>query len=129
MPLKHKDKRLLIGRLFLDLTRQLGQFNGESNWGSRADMLLIVTGVFIGHAEGKPMSAHKLSTYVGMPRATVTRKLQTLAAEGVVEAQGSKWRLTQAFAQSEELLSLVAQLEQTIRSTATMLSRLDKPGL
>ncbi len=67
-------------RLVLNVSRLLGKKRTASN----ADDLLLVAGVAVGQAEGKPMKAGKGALYVGMPRATTIRKLRELEARGVV---------------------------------------------
>ncbi|KWN15868.1 hypothetical protein WM21_11880 [Burkholderia ubonensis] len=56
----------------------------ERRFGARAGDVLILMGVMIGEAEGKPLSAYKLAYLVGMPRPTVIRRLARLTRDGLV---------------------------------------------
>lgn len=56
----------------------------ERRFGARAADVLILMGVMIGEAEGKPLSAYKLAELVGVPRPTVIRKLAKLKRDGLV---------------------------------------------
>ncbi|MDN7805419.1 helix-turn-helix domain-containing protein [Burkholderia gladioli] len=56
----------------------------ERRFGARASDVLILMGVMIGEAEGKPLSAFKLAELVGVPRPTVMRRLEKLARDGLL---------------------------------------------
>lgn len=47
--------------------------------------LLICVALFVGQAEGRPMSAAKVAVYIGIPRGTVARRLAGLVRDGLVE--------------------------------------------
>jgi Mn-dependent DtxR family transcriptional regulator len=52
--------------------------------------VLILMGVMIGEAEGKLLSAYKLAGFIGIPRATVMRRLARLQRDGLVERDHRK---------------------------------------
>lgn len=56
----------------------------ERRFGARAGDVLILMGVMIGQAEGKPLSAFKLADLVGIPRPTVMRRLARLTRDGLL---------------------------------------------
>ncbi|MGA4421490.1 helix-turn-helix domain-containing protein [Ralstonia nicotianae] len=60
----------------------------EPKFASRAGDVLLLVGVAIGDAEGKPMTAYKLAQYIGMPRPTVIRRLARMARAGLVQRDG-----------------------------------------
>ncbi|WP_167810498.1 helix-turn-helix domain-containing protein [Ralstonia pseudosolanacearum] len=60
----------------------------ERRFASRAGDVLLLVGVAIGDAEGKPMTAYKLAQYIGMPRPTVIRRLARMARDGLVRRDG-----------------------------------------
>jgi len=80
-------ERYAIVKTFVSLAVELGAFASEPEIHAINDAtLLIVYGaVLIGHAEGRPMNASKLSHYLGVPRTTVLRKLDELIAKNMVE--------------------------------------------
>ncbi len=84
-----------LTRLWLELTRQLHQAAApdmQSGFGSRVPLLMLSAAVYLGTIEGQPMTASKLALYVGMPRATVIRRLRTLLRRGAVERSGVTYR-------------------------------------
>ncbi|WP_223855288.1 helix-turn-helix domain-containing protein [Ralstonia solanacearum] len=60
----------------------------ERRFGARAADLLILIGVMIGEAEGRPLGAFKLAELVGVPRPTVIRRLARMARAGLVQRDG-----------------------------------------
>lgn len=84
-----------LARLWVELTRQLHKAVApelQSQFGSRASLLLIGAAVYLSTIENNPMTASKLAGFIGMPRATVIRKLRTLCRRGVVERSGDLYR-------------------------------------
>lgn len=51
--------------------------------GSRVEALLISGSVLLGDVAGKPRTAGEVSRHLGIPRATVIRKLDALVRQGV----------------------------------------------
>lgn len=60
----------------------------QPRYASAAGDVLLLVGVAIGDAEKRPFTANKLATYIGMPRATVIRKLAYMVRDGLVEPDG-----------------------------------------
>lgn len=88
-------KLYYLARLWLELTRQIHKAvepDLQAQFGSRAGLLLIGAAVYLGTVEGRPMTATKLADHVGMPRATVIRRLRTLCRRGAVEKAGRHYR-------------------------------------
>lgn len=74
--------------LFIDLTRELSagllQAEQAERFGAEAQDLLLVCGVCVGQAEGRPLTAHKLAQLAGQARPSVVRRLAALEAAGLV---------------------------------------------
>lgn len=84
-----------LARLWLELTRQLHEAGApelQSGFGSRLPLLMISAAVYLGTIEGRPMTASKLALFVGMPRASVIRRLGALCRRGAVERVGTSYR-------------------------------------
>jgi len=119
---------LHIAKLALTIMRtaSLVYFN-EQNFGSCAPEVLMCIGIFIGQLEGRPMSAMKLAQYIGMPRATVIRKLTELMSRGLVERYGrSAYLLPLQEVNRHDVFSAVTMLVREIQTASTELSKLDK---
>ncbi|MDK3021720.1 helix-turn-helix domain-containing protein [Cupriavidus taiwanensis] len=68
---------------------------GQHRFASHAGDVLLLCAVAVGHGEGKPMTAHKLAGYVGMPRPTAVRRLRHLEAMRLVQrGDGGRYQLT-----------------------------------
>jgi hypothetical protein len=98
-------------------------FHGRgSSLGSSLESYLIVAAVLIGEAEKRLFSAHKLSSYLGLARATVQRKLDHLERVGAVERVGAKYRLGDICAREAEH---VPGMINIVVNAAAKLSKLD----
>jgi hypothetical protein len=87
-----------LARLWIELTRQLHRSVApdlQEQFGSRANLLLIGIAIYLGTIEGRPLTASKLAAYVGMPRASVIRRLGILCRRGAVERKGAVYRTPQ----------------------------------
>lgn len=82
---------LVMGGLALKLIHSIcvTMFRRE-DFGTLADLCLLCCSIYIGQAEGRPMSMTKLASYTGMPRATVIRKVRTMVDMGIVELVNGK---------------------------------------
>ncbi|MCC8946024.1 helix-turn-helix domain-containing protein [Bradyrhizobium sp. Arg62] len=81
--------------LWIELARGLSSAiapDMQAKFGSRIGNLLIAAAVYIGTIEGRPMSVSKIASFVGMPRATVIRRLHELRRYGTVERVRGTYR-------------------------------------
>lgn len=96
----HRAKeRALIAQTTIDLILviQSGRKSHKSprvGIGGQVEMLMISGVVLIGHVAGKPRTALQIARHLGIPRATVVRKLATLERLGVVGRTGSSYCMT-----------------------------------
>lgn len=119
---------VIISTLLIDLMRTTVElFLRERGAARFADDALLCTAMFLGQAEGKPMTAAKIAEYIGMPRPSAIRKLQALEARGVVEkAAGGKWRIPIERADIDERVTACTTAQMAnIRRAMTRLTRLD----
>lgn len=80
--------------LWISLTRDLhaaANPRAREHFGAHINDLLIRSAVYLGTIEGRPMTAAKLATLVGIPRPTVVRHLGALEKRGMVESSGRFW--------------------------------------
>lgn len=91
-----RTERYIVAKTFVDMAREIraslfdkqadGRKNKKPNDTAGVGTLCMVAcGVMVGTAEGKPMTASKLSLYLDLPRTTILRKLDQLISMGVVE--------------------------------------------
>lgn len=75
------DERLKLLRIYIEFTRTLHLVafpKKARRFGSDLETLIVLSCVFIGDAEGRPMTATKIASHAGLPRATVYRRLEQL---------------------------------------------------
>jgi len=114
-----KQQRLVIARLMIDMFRTFYQ-GDDDRFGSNADLILVVCAIAVGSHTGRPMGVTKIANYIGMPRASVVRKIAYLREKGWVEPVGrSKWRLNEEAANmlkptARALVSLVQQAAKAL---------------
>ncbi|QOZ25263.1 helix-turn-helix domain-containing protein [Bradyrhizobium sp. CCBAU 51753] len=92
-----KSRLYHVTRLWVELTRQLHRTVApemQHQFGSRIGLLLIGAAVYISTVEGRPMTASGLAAFVGMPRATLIRRLARLRRLGIVDKVGGTYRTT-----------------------------------
>lgn len=79
---QRKNSWLIVARLTLDLVKTGAAYlQADIVTASTRDVIICV-GIFVGQAEGRPMSSSKLSDFISMPRPTVIRRLKELEACG-----------------------------------------------
>lgn len=88
-----KNVTLERGRIVADLVIFIIQHAAwdilkTSLYTSSADSILVISGIWIGEAEGRPMTAAKLAQFIGMPRGTVARKVKALERRGCIAEVG-----------------------------------------
>lgn len=81
------EERLELCRWYLALTRTIQDLTFPQRrvgFGSNLELMLVLMGVFIGDAEGRPTTATKIANHCGLSRATVYRRLDQLIKLGKV---------------------------------------------
>lgn len=93
---------------------------------SSADRVLVLMGIWTGQADGRPMTAAKLSEYMGMPRGTIIRKVAELKALGLIRDTG-RGRLCIVFnaSTSAAINRCLENDAKHIHSASRKLSRMD----
>jgi CRP-like cAMP-binding protein len=92
---KRKMQGAVVSRLLLDLLQSAkeGMLRGGLKEASYTDVAILCA-VLIGQAERRTMTAGKAAAYLDLPRATVTRRLQDMAAQGLCRQDANKgWRI------------------------------------
>lgn len=128
MPRSMKPEFIFIAKLVLDLVKTgTGIFDDDIFLTSARDLFLYLA-IYIGHAEKRPMSAGKISQYIGMPRATVIRRLDDMNERGLIKKTPSGgWYV--ALDEGQNRAKLIKMFEdnlQHIHSTAQRLSNMDR---
>lgn len=127
--IKLSRQRAEISRLVLSLLRLSTTYNPSNNYGATITDALICTAIYIGQFEGKPMSPGKLSTYTGIPRATVVRHLDTLLASGRIEKPDGTYQLPIDALNHPDVVAMISEAERLILRTSALLSKMDTKPL
>lgn len=120
-------QRLAIATLMLAMVRHMNSqdITRSEHFGSSADELLIFLAVIVGQLEGRPMTAGKLATYAGVPRATADRKLKTMVARGIVQRSYSgAFTVPLERINCPEQVEACTKVQALIRQTADRLSKM-----
>lgn len=122
---------LVTARLVLDIMRCVSVvFLSEDSAALSYDVSLISVGLFIGQAEGRPMTASKLASYIGMPRPTLIRKLRKMQRDGIAKPALKGWRInTDNPLVQVRLDACKAETLQLLRKATAELSRLDSAAI
>lgn len=77
--LQRQELRVVILRAMIEIVRTYYQANFKTDkFGSNIELGFVLFAVLIGQAENQLMTATDISSYLGMPRPTVARKLKQL---------------------------------------------------
>src|SRR5262245_28683568 len=80
-------ERAQVARLVLSLLRTVrNAYTPKLTLEQASEFLFLMMHLFIGHVQGKPLSASKLARVTEMPRTTVLRRLTALIELGYLEA-------------------------------------------
>lgn len=127
MPKSKSDPRgVIVAKLFLEITRVAStEWLGSVNHAADAGMLMLALAAYIGHLEGRTMTAAKLAAYAGMPRPTAIRKLEELSRRGVLKrVEGGRWECMTVPGYTREK-KIVRQTVALILKAAVTLSKMD----
>lgn len=127
---QREEYGLIFCRLIVDLLKTAGT-PMEGGQGVSVDLALICSAVFIGQAEGRPMTAGKLAAYIGIPRPTIIRKLQLLHTRGIVaQVAGGGWRIVGERPDiATNLDRIIEENSRTVRRACEQLSKLDNAAI
>lgn len=119
--------RLIVAHLAVDLLRTWSmQIRGDDKFGADLDASVIVMAIVIGHLEQRPMSASKISEYIGIPRTTVLRKLQALQVDGMIaRTSGAEFVIAANEVNRPERLSFARNAAKLIHRASRELSKMD----
>lgn len=117
----------IVARLYLSIARSIGAgLLKVDKFGSCGDELILTAAIYIGQAEGRPMTASKLADYSGIPRPTVVRKLQRLQKRGIVQMTGDRSALLSLTSINEKSFhDAISAAGMRIRNAAAELSKMD----
>lgn len=89
--------RFELVRMYVSLTRASYElaFPERKSFGADLETMLVLMGVFLGDAEGRPTTVTKIATYCGLPRASVYRRLEDLIRLKKVDREGRSYYLAE----------------------------------
>lgn len=121
-----RQSRLMIAKMMLRLMQHYSAAVFEDpHYGKNAQDIIIMLGVAVGHHEGKPMTAAKLSEYVCVPRATVIRRVSVMIKRELLVLNERKQVLLSEKADKKAANAAPRLTKPAIVHTAVMLSKLD----
>src|SRR5262245_54782625 len=104
-PAEQIRERLKIARLYVAMTRTLHEVTfpqSGNGYGAELESLLVALCVFIGDAEGRPMSASKIALHAGLPRASVYRRLERLTKLKKIVRVGRSYHCSESAVASDD---------------------------
>lgn len=99
------------------------QYMGDEMFSASSGDVMLCCGIFVGQAEGRPMTAGNLADYIGMPRPTVVRRLKALEKRGLVEMDGSKALLPMCIINSPAMTT--GEVVRRVHRVSANLSKMD----
>ena len=118
-----------MARLVLSLLRTVrSAYTPELTLEEASEFLFLMMHLFIGHVQGKPLSASRLARVAEMPRTTVLRRLAALIELGYLERVGNSYYLTAKANVPNQRRVLLGHINY-IQHAAKELSKMDIPPL
>lgn len=126
MPIQRAQERKIHFRFLMDVMRAI--MGAQSHDGYSLDSVLVLTAVGLGELEGKPFKASKLAQYLGMPRATVQRRLAEIMADGlIIQTPGGHYISNPERINAPELQQVTDAVTRMILDAARDLASLEPP--
>lgn len=124
-------ERLVMAKMVLRVVQLLcAEYMETAAFGSHADDAVLLCAIFIGQAEGRPMTAAKLADYAGMPRATVVRKLRDYVKRGIVDLDADcRATLPEHRLNDSSIISMIEAATKAVHNTSSELSKMDRKGI
>jgi hypothetical protein len=129
VPRRHE--RLILSDVVLKLTRIFNQ--AVVRVPAQADVVHVAQAVYFGHLSGRPMTAHKISMFIDMPRTSVLRRLAVLSRNGYVRRQGRYYyvadaRLRRSPADLDAAIKSVVAAGKALQQSASEMDICDVDG-
>lgn len=109
------EQRVDLCRWYLTLTRTMFELAFPPDcggFGSNMELMLVLMGVFVGDAEGRPPTATKIAGHCGLSRPTVYRRLEQLMKLRKVERSGHNYFVAPGVSPSDPMGLLPRVLEK-----------------
>jgi DNA-binding IclR family transcriptional regulator len=116
----------------IDLFRTSGEvFLKDPKFGADASDVLLLCAIWVGEAEGRPMTCNKLASYIGMDRNTARRHLEAMAGKRLIKSDGAGlWTADlDADANEERLAQTIDANVQHLARAATAVFKLNNNDL
>lgn len=125
--IKNADKRVIVFKMLLELMHVIcAAYFQKKRLAACADDIALLSAIFVGQAERRPLNPSKLSDLAGMARPTVIRKLERMELAGLVERYGNGgFRLRHEVTNEPSVLMAAAECRKIIVKGAARLSKLD----
>lgn len=125
--LRNAEQRRLLWGMMSELMEETADawFGGDREFGEATAYFALVSGILLGHAEGRPMNASKLAHFAHMARPTAYRRLKELEAEEIIVRFCKNYYLRKEIANSDHLDRLVRKWVRRLRDTSATLSKMD----
>jgi len=88
--MNYKSERIAMLRFFIAIHGLSKRTLGSGDFTAMAVEWIVA----LGHLEGKTFNASKVSSYLGIPRSTVIRKLRWLVKNGFIEERNHHYSLS-----------------------------------
>jgi hypothetical protein len=123
-------QRLVLAKMVLRVLQLIAaEYLETAQYGSVADDLVLLCAIFVGQAEGRPMSSSKLADFAGMPRPTVIRKLRELQTRHLVHMMDGKATLPADRLNADCTLSMIDTAAKSVARASAELSKMDAKGI
>lgn len=131
-PMVKAETRGLIAKTIIEVLRGFTVVNfGSQRLGELIEENLIAAAIVIGQAEGRLLSASDIAAYIGLPRATVVRKLRRVAMLRMLGKAKDGNRVVYFIKDpnDEKVVGEIQKIMATIRQCCDRLSKMDTLNL
>lgn len=127
MPMDRRDAyAMILSRLTVEIVRSSIDIFFEGDRSASAIDVLICSGLFVGQAEGRLMTAGKLAEFVGVPRTTILRRLDALKERGIISGPVEKrWSMSDDSSRVHARRAATDALMRHFRKATAEVSKVD----
>lgn len=125
-----QNERAVVSRLINDIDRLVHEhnFGRETRFGLTRELQAIIRAIVLAQLEGRPFSLSKLADYIGMPRATLERRLRGLVEQGQIVRVGRRYCVPASRLNDRRTLDIVYRLILMIHKASENLPKTPRLG-
>lgn len=125
-----RRERAIMSRMLMQIQKLMHDtyFGTHERFGLTRDLQLVIKFVVLGQLEGRPFGLSKLANEIGVPRATLERRLTSLERRGLIVRRGRGFFVPVSKLNDPPLLQNLQRCVLMVHKASKELEKLPKVG-